>query len=538
MKPIAYSYIRFSTPEQSKGGSLARQTEAANEYAAKHGLALDDKLNMSDLGVSAFSGKNFSDGALGLFIKAIQDGRVTSGSFLLVEDIDRLSRLPVMEALSIFQTIIGGGVIIVTLKNGTQYSLELLKGDWTPLMPLLFSMARGHEESERKSFLLGSAWRAKKAAARATLTPLGNTAPMWLTFSPETGYVLHPERLITVRRIFELSIAGHGLTTIAKTLNAEKRPTFRNGTTWGNSSLQKVVRNRAVIGEYQPHEGSGRFRRPLGESIPGYFPPAISEETFYAVQQAIARRTIGRSTRQPQNFNVWQAIAKCKLCGASLHLISKGKPPKGYKYLICSNAKKGMCGNKLLRVDESELMFREILAKVDSLELVQDSSASTSRDISTVETQLARQYERKEKLMAALEADVSTGLTELLIRCETKIKELQTHKETLSLALASQNIINKEEFFASLDLVTYENRYRANALLIRLEIKVHIDAKKPVRYYVERNNQALIEIYNDGHQPIIIPSTADQFERLKQQNDGTSILRYVTRKKAVPKSIG
>lgn len=40
-------------------------------------------------------GKNVRNGALGAFIKAIETGEVAPGSFLLVEDIDRLSGLPV-----------------------------------------------------------------------------------------------------------------------------------------------------------------------------------------------------------------------------------------------------------------------------------------------------------------------------------------------------------------------------------------------------------------------------------------------------------
>jgi DNA invertase Pin-like site-specific DNA recombinase len=39
--PRAYSYLRFSTPEQSKGDSLRRQTSMADEYATRHGLRLD-----------------------------------------------------------------------------------------------------------------------------------------------------------------------------------------------------------------------------------------------------------------------------------------------------------------------------------------------------------------------------------------------------------------------------------------------------------------------------------------------------------------
>ncbi|MFC1896371.1 hypothetical protein ACFL0Q_06890 [Thermodesulfobacteriota bacterium] len=38
----AYSYIRFSSPEQEKGDSLRRQTEYSEQVAAKLGLQLDD----------------------------------------------------------------------------------------------------------------------------------------------------------------------------------------------------------------------------------------------------------------------------------------------------------------------------------------------------------------------------------------------------------------------------------------------------------------------------------------------------------------
>ena len=61
----AYSYLRFSTPEQSKGDSLRRQTALADEYAKRHGLTLDTELNLRDLGVSAFRGDNVAVGALG-----------------------------------------------------------------------------------------------------------------------------------------------------------------------------------------------------------------------------------------------------------------------------------------------------------------------------------------------------------------------------------------------------------------------------------------------------------------------------------------
>src|SRR6516225_502903 len=65
----AYSYIRFSTPEQAKGHSLQRQAEAAQAWAAQHKVKLDDELTFEDRGVSGFTGANRETGALGVFLE-------------------------------------------------------------------------------------------------------------------------------------------------------------------------------------------------------------------------------------------------------------------------------------------------------------------------------------------------------------------------------------------------------------------------------------------------------------------------------------
>src|SRR4051794_17399302 len=99
----AYSYIRFSTPEQLKGDSLRRQLQLSRDYALQHGLELDEELK--DIGVSAFKGKNRTDGALGRFINLVREGKIEPGSVLLVESLDRLSRDQILAALSQFSEI-------------------------------------------------------------------------------------------------------------------------------------------------------------------------------------------------------------------------------------------------------------------------------------------------------------------------------------------------------------------------------------------------------------------------------------------------
>src|ERR1700722_8038934 len=111
----AYSYVRFSTPSQAAGASQQRQTERAAKYAQDHGLKLDTELNMTDLGVSAFRGKNSRTGALGQFLEAVHKGYVPKGSYLLIENLDRLSRDDILEAQTLFQQIILSGINLVTL---------------------------------------------------------------------------------------------------------------------------------------------------------------------------------------------------------------------------------------------------------------------------------------------------------------------------------------------------------------------------------------------------------------------------------------
>ncbi|MDX6463258.1 MAG: hypothetical protein QOE55_6955, partial [Acidobacteriaceae bacterium] len=87
-RPIAYSYARFSTPEQDRGDSERRQIEAARQYAEQHGFVLDESI-VVDRGISAFAGKNVSEGALGEFIKRLERKKIARGSALFVESPDR-----------------------------------------------------------------------------------------------------------------------------------------------------------------------------------------------------------------------------------------------------------------------------------------------------------------------------------------------------------------------------------------------------------------------------------------------------------------
>lgn len=286
--PVAYSYIRFSTPDQLRGDSLRRQLEASARYAADHGLTLDDSLNVRDLGVSAFTGSNVERGALGQFVAAIDEGRVALDSYLLVESLDRLSRLPVTEALAVFQSIINRGITIVTLVDSAVYNKDRLRNDWTPLLIALVSMSRAHEESAVKSRRVKAAWNAKKERIKANKEVMSGRYPWWLKPSVDnTKYEIIEENAETVRLMFALAKDGLGSSLIARQLNARNLPTAQRAKYWQNSAVQFNLRNIAVIGVLQLDQDSNG-RTTTNTFVEDYYPPIIDKTLFYEVQ---AQRT-------------------------------------------------------------------------------------------------------------------------------------------------------------------------------------------------------------------------------------------------------
>ena len=125
-KGKAYSYLRFSSPEQAKGASRARQIEAAAKWAAERDLVLDEELR--DEGVSAFKGRHRSStSALGGFVARVDRGEVAEGSHLIVESLDRLSREEVLDALALFLGLISKGITIVALADNYEWARSVLR---------------------------------------------------------------------------------------------------------------------------------------------------------------------------------------------------------------------------------------------------------------------------------------------------------------------------------------------------------------------------------------------------------------------------
>src|SRR4051812_100768 len=118
----AFSYLRFSEPRQQWGDSERRQVKLTEDYCRRKGLTLDESLRLTDRGVSAHHSANAETGRLGVFLDEVKAGRVPSGSTLIIENLDRLSRDQTLKALNLFTCILEAGLTIVTLSPEREYT--------------------------------------------------------------------------------------------------------------------------------------------------------------------------------------------------------------------------------------------------------------------------------------------------------------------------------------------------------------------------------------------------------------------------------
>jgi DNA invertase Pin-like site-specific DNA recombinase len=343
--PKAYSYVRFSTPEQAQGDSLRRQTAMASEYCTRHALVLDTELTMQDLGVSAYRGKNLDGtGKLGVFLDAVKAGDVPPGAVLLLESLDRLTRQSARKAVAILGDIVDLGIDVVTLNDGKRYSKASF--DDIELVIAVLLMSRAHNESKEKGRRVAEAWTAKRTRQAASGELLTHKVPGWIRVTESGRRELIPERAKIVKRIFKMFAEGAGKAKIATTLNKEKIPPFGSARKkggkhmgWQRSYISKVLSSTTVLGTMTPHTDDSTARTPQA-AVESYYPAAIDRELFDRVQALVDTSHKSRPGMATLAIrNVLAGLGKCPHCDGTM--VRKGVGKFGVPKLVCAWAKIG-----------------------------------------------------------------------------------------------------------------------------------------------------------------------------------------------------
>lgn len=437
-----YAYLRWSSLEQSKGSTLERQQERCSEYAAARGWTITETL--IDRGKSAYTGSNIRDGELGRFAGLITSGAIQNPT-LIVEELDRLSRQPADVMLTWLSPLVRRGLTIHVQATGQIINEHMLDYDMGGLMMLLITSFGSHKESRKKADRVGAAWQKKRRQAEAgEAVEVNHRHPQWLKVE-DGKFVIRDVRAAIVRRMFEMRLNGHGKLSIAQALNTDGvepwATTARAARSFTPTYVGRVLTNRAVIGEWQPHSHPrGGERKPVGDPIKDYYPAIITPDVFARANDKRAenqRKHIGASRSLS---NLLGTRARCRSCGglmaalgSSRYRENKDGSTSRHYFLYCENAKRARsCDNQrgwtYDRVEGPILDKILTLAMDDQHFSVADAATPIEAECYTIKNEIEALQTRLDRLADMLETDDDPDLR---VRWRTRKTELQALRDRL-----------------------------------------------------------------------------------------------------------
>jgi len=450
-QPLVISYIRFSTAKQAGGTSLIRQTQLAHKWCARRGWTLDERLSLHDLGISGFNQDNVSRGALAGFLEAAALGKIPRGTYLLIENLDRLTRADLPTAVTLLLSIVQAGIICVTLQDEQEWTKERLSNPADFMLSLML-LYRGHDESSVKSKRIRDVH--DRARAEHDRSVFGR-APGWLRRTEDKkGWEAIPELVAIVEKVFNMVASGYGGVAIARRANAEgwivpSLPGQERGTQWQTTYPNKLIRNRAVLGELEPRLSRNGKSVSTGEVVKDWYPRIINDDLFFRANAAIDARRAKPLRRDKGYRNIFQGVIFCGHCGATLARKAKsgGKNSKWYAQYVCSDRHRGVTKCPSVNAEELETSLIHMLFNYFSAHLGDDERLARFRDeLAAVDGKIEALRLRHKRLTEAIEHSELPlpSLVQRLAECERELPNLETQAQSLKAQLESVSSIRDD----------------------------------------------------------------------------------------------
>ncbi|MCW0320089.1 recombinase family protein [Pantoea dispersa] len=462
----AIAYLRFSSLQQAKGDSARRQKKLISEWLSNNPDYYLDPVTYEDMGLSAWRGHHAVRGAFAVFMAAVERGLVGHGTVLLIESLDRLSREKIGEATGRLRTVLEAGIDVVTLSDNVRYTRGSLDDPFATIRAILIAQ-RANEESETKSRRMRAAWAEKRKAAAAGII-MTMKCPYWLKVNAtRDGFDVMEERAEVIRSIFRMRLEGMSFVRISCALNAQGKENLKGKVSqWNSSSIERLVRKKAVIGYLVP---SNQCTATGANEIAGYYPPIISEQDF-ARAQMMYREPESRKDGNfnPYLINIFRGLMRCGLCGHAV--ILTGISVKGYGYYVCSMRRQNRC--------EAVTIRRDLTDRYLINGLVQEASASGGRVSSeeALRPMTARHLQLTGSLQNVIRAiEIAPDVAEL---CE-RAKSLSGDIRRLEEEMATVRQMRECAAVMPLNMLDISDRrmcqHTARSLI--REIRMHTEAK-------------------------------------------------------------
>jgi len=309
------------------------------------------------------------------------------------------------------------------------------------------------------------------------------------------------ERVDVVNEMFQMARSGHGYEQIAKLFNVKGYRTFAKAKGWRPAGIQSVIKNRALIGEFQPHIIQEGVRVPDGDPILEYYPTVVSPAIFDEVQHIIGKRNNhSGSYRKGLYNNLFSGVIRCQ-CGELLRYQNKGSKAQARNYLVCPM--QGVTGCQLpyllySKLEPQLLKALSMLTKVmGQRRPISDKTLALKDDLAVLRSQLESETKKRAKAaQSMLDFDDDTVFRALFeqykVSCQALAEKIrQVESDILRLQLSNKTI---HRLLHPEDLSSTEQRQQFNTQLkSAVKIEIFHEYAKLVAVFRDLEDEVMLE---------------------------------------------
>lgn len=441
-KQLAIPCGRFSSSKQEQGDSTARQTRSAKRLSERWFQVIGER-KIFDMGLSAFHGDNFETGEIGELLKEIESGVIKADAYgrkpmLLFEAVDRLTRLPPMEANEFVKRFVQNGVGFIFDDTDMWIDAETINDEWSNFQRDIENAYRYSKKLQKR---MNSSWDARRDSGK----PITSVCPKWLTFDEKEGCFKKNDRAAIVYRACMLAIDGKGAEQIRKELGISGQKDWQG--------LTSIFRSRALIGEFQPCKREGKKKRvEIKDDLrKDYYPVVLTEAEWFRLQEAQNLKMNHKSKRGACVTNLFGNLLWSAVDGSPLWIqrLSRGNKAilKSKKAIQCQDG----AHKTAIDYDVVENCLLSAFTKITTKDLF-PVHANDQREINDLVAKIGR----KKEAIAEWESEAlegARGLSRLISKASEEVENLEIEMETLKRRNACQSSDIVGETLEALDFM-------------------------------------------------------------------------------------
>lgn len=455
-------YARVSTTEQAEEGySIDEQQRLLTEWCEKNGYIVHEVY--ADRGISGKSIKKRP-----ALIKLIDDAQNKRFDVVLVWKTNRLARniLDLLKIVEVFDQN------YISFRSYTEnHETETSQGK------LQFHMLAAIAEFERNTIsenvkmgMLARAREGKWNGGRVLGYDLQDVSTQG-DKRKHTKLVINEKEAKTVKRIFELYIAGNGYKAIANRVNKEGH-VGKRGKPFSISTVKTIIENPVYVGMIRYDVRRNWTDKRRGDINPnpvlqqGEHQPIISQLDWEKAQHILKERS-SKPNRVHGGTFPFTGVMKCPQCGAGMVVMRtvnklKDGTRKTLEYYACGawkNKGTSVCRSNSVRADKAEsYIFGKLQELVTNKQLIKEVAERVNgkrsnqdeplqQEHQTLLKQLEEAKRKKNKAMELYEEDIITkaDLQQRLVKLNAEIEQLELQLQPIKLQLQSLKVHTIDE---------------------------------------------------------------------------------------------